>query len=89
VSLPATTAHSCDLPEYLMPSRREAILHAGGLLLIIAGPGSGKTEVITCGGQGSKILVYAECDRVVGREEAWSQASAEANPKDARRERQR
>ncbi len=28
------------------PAQREAIMHAGSPLLIIAGPGSGKTEVI-------------------------------------------
>ncbi len=35
------------LPDYLTSEQREAILHAGSPLLIIAGPGSGKTEVIT------------------------------------------
>jgi DNA helicase-2/ATP-dependent DNA helicase PcrA len=35
------------LPDYLTPEQREAILHIGSPLLIIAGPGSGKTEVIT------------------------------------------
>ncbi len=34
------------LPPYLTEEQREAILHRGGPLLIIAGPGSGKTEVI-------------------------------------------
>ena len=38
-------------PEYLPPNlteeQRAAILHRGSPLLIIAGPGSGKTEVIT------------------------------------------
>jgi len=34
------------LPPYLTPEQRDAILHTGGPLLIIAGPGSGKTEVI-------------------------------------------
>ena len=35
------------LPDYLTPEQREAILHRGSPLLIIAGPGSGKTGVIT------------------------------------------
>ena len=35
------------LPSYLTGQQREAILHRGSPLLIIAGPGSGKTEVIT------------------------------------------
>ncbi len=35
------------LPSYLTKEQREAILHRGSPLLIIAGPGSGKTEVIT------------------------------------------
>jgi DNA helicase-2/ATP-dependent DNA helicase PcrA len=35
------------LPSYLTTEQREAILHSSGPLLIIAGPGSGKTEVIT------------------------------------------
>jgi DNA helicase-2/ATP-dependent DNA helicase PcrA len=35
------------LPDRLTAEQREAILHTGSPLLIIAGPGSGKTEVIT------------------------------------------
>jgi DNA helicase-2/ATP-dependent DNA helicase PcrA len=35
------------LPPHLTPEQRDAILHAGPPLLIIAGPGSGKTEVLT------------------------------------------
>ncbi len=35
------------LPNYLTPEQHDAILHTGSPLLIIAGPGSGKTEVIT------------------------------------------
>ena len=36
-----------DLPDHLTSQQRDAILHHGGPLLIIAGPGSGKTEVLT------------------------------------------
>ena len=36
-----------ELPAHLTEEQREAILHDGGPLLIIAGPGSGKTEVLT------------------------------------------
>jgi DNA helicase II / ATP-dependent DNA helicase PcrA len=36
-----------SLPYILTDPQREAILHQGSLLLIIAGPGSGKTEVIS------------------------------------------
>lgn len=35
------------LPDRLTEAQRAAILHSGSPLLIIAGPGSGKTEVIT------------------------------------------
>jgi DNA helicase-2/ATP-dependent DNA helicase PcrA len=35
------------LPSYLTDQQLEAVLHSGSPLLIIAGPGSGKTEVIT------------------------------------------
>lgn len=35
------------LPSYLTEQQRAAILHQGGPLLIIAGPGSGRTEVVT------------------------------------------
>jgi superfamily I DNA/RNA helicase len=34
------------LPDYLTSEQRDAILHTDNPLLIIAGPGSGKIEVI-------------------------------------------
>ncbi len=37
-----------SLPSHLTPSQLSAILHRGTPLLILAGPGSGKTEVIAC-----------------------------------------
>jgi DNA helicase-2/ATP-dependent DNA helicase PcrA len=41
-----TAIESQFLPTYLTEHQREAILHEGSPLLIIAGPGSGKTEVL-------------------------------------------
>jgi DNA helicase-2/ATP-dependent DNA helicase PcrA len=38
---------SVHLPDHLTKDQKEAVLHEGGPLLIIAGPGSGKTEVLT------------------------------------------
>jgi DNA helicase-2/ATP-dependent DNA helicase PcrA len=43
--MPETSSPSY-LPQSLTDQQREAVLHWGNPLLIIAGPGSGKTEVI-------------------------------------------
>lgn len=41
-------SNDSDILFNLTPAQREAVTYYGGPLLIIAGPGSGKTEVISC-----------------------------------------
>ena len=47
MSSPAHSSEESDILQPLTPSQREAVKHIEGSLLILAGPGSGKTRVIT------------------------------------------
>jgi DNA helicase II / ATP-dependent DNA helicase PcrA len=46
--LPSPDKHDDDFISQLTASQQKAVFHRDGPLLVIAGPGSGKTRVITC-----------------------------------------